>query len=39
MYDLYKEYQLMCSGQDNRGSKGELQDLMQRIPVSDAGTR
>eukprot|EP00731_Ephydatia_muelleri_P029071 Em0020g715a len=28
-----KEYQLMWSGQDNRGSKGDhLQDLIQRIP-------
>ena len=28
-----KEYQLMWSEQDNRGSKGDhLQDLIQRIP-------
>ena len=35
-----KEYQLMWSGQDNRGCKGDhLQDLIQRIPpIDDAGT-
>ena len=34
-----KEYQLLWSGRDNRGSKGDhLQDLIQRIPpIDDAG--